>query len=628
ALVSPVLHTDSAGMAHADFPVPQFTGKLRLMAVASQGPRFGSGESATLVRSPILVQSSWPRFAAPRDHFLVPLTVFNNTPRAVAVRLALRVIDGPLALKESSPPTINLAPNGQATRWMEVSAKDDSGVSNVSLSASAGDESYDESVEIPVRPASPEIQIGGYAVATPDKPAEVVVPGGMLKGSERFELKLTPWPSLELPRGLDYLDRYPYGCLEQTTSTLFPLVYLGDIGQQIVPGLFEKKRIDDKVQAGITRLIGMQTSSGGLAMWPAYRDPWPWGTVYAAHFLIEAQNAGHAVPEEFRKSVLAYVRSLLNLSSDDPDVLETQAYACQVLALAGKPERAVMNRLSEVVNAPRPDGSVFPGEARLHLAVAWLAAGRRDLAEGLLPQALPAPREKRSLSGALASPVRDQAILIDTLLAVQPENPALPSLVQRLADSGRAGQWRSTQDTAFAVLALGRYLRQNRKAAPYETAALRQGASLLCDVAGGKPLTWNAGAGANPLVPDSTKLTLQITGKADAKAYIAWLLSGVPLTPQPAADHGMRIRRRLLDERGKPLAANQVHSGDLVQIELSITSPTPLENIAVDDLLPAGLEIENPRLVTTAADVAQRPKDAGPTNLFVDSRVDLRDDRL
>ena len=70
--------------------------------------------------------------------------------------------------------------------------------------------------------------------------------------------------------------------------------------------------------------------------------------------------------------------------------------------------------------------------------------------------------------------MRDRAILVDTLLAVQPDNPAMPALVQQLSDSGRNGQWRSTQDTAFAVLALGRYLRQNKGQSPYETAALQR----------------------------------------------------------------------------------------------------------------------------------------------------------
>jgi uncharacterized protein YfaS (alpha-2-macroglobulin family) len=631
ALMSAVLHTDEMGMAHADFGVPRFTGKLRLMVVTSQGARFGSGQTATLVRSPLLVQSSWPRFAAPGDRFLVPLTVFNNTPADMNASMTLHVGDGPLrfgASADASLPIVKLSADGQATEFVEVTASRDSGVSHVSLIASAGNETYEEDVEIPVRPASPEIQLGGYAVATAEKPAEIVLPGGMLKGTERFQIKVTPWPSLELPRGLDYLDRYPYGCLEQTTSTLFPLAYLSDIGQQIAPGLFEKDRIDGKVQAGITRLIGMQTTNGGLAMWPGYNEPWPWGTVYAAHFLIEAHNAGHVVPEELRKSVLGYVRGLLNVSSDESETLETQAYACYVLALAGKPERAVMSRLSEIVNAPRSDGIEVSGQARLHLAAAWLAAGRRDLAEGLIPQVLPSPRGKRSLSGSLGSPVRDRAILVDTLLAVQPDHPALPALVQQLADSGRAGQWRSTQDTAFAVLALGRYLRQNQKVTPYETAALRDGTTLIEQATSGKPLMWDAGSNGHPIPGDLTTFRIEIAGPAGAKAHVSWLQSGVPLAPQPAADHGMRIRRRLLDERGKPLAADRVRSGDLVQVELSIASETPLEYIAIDDLLPAGLEIENPRLLTTATAETEPPKEGQSPDRFQDSRVDMRDDRL
>ena len=631
SLVTAVLHTNANGLARADFSVPQFTGKLRLMAVASAEQSFGSGQGATLVRSPLLVQSSWPRFAAPGDKFLVPLVVFNNSPDQGDATIALHIADGPLRFGNSrdlSLPGVRMVANAQVIRTIEVTVGEDSGVSHVQLAATMGDERYEEDVELPVRPASPEIQLGGYAVATPDKPAQISLPGGMLGSTAHMEIKITPWPTLQLPQGLDSLERYPYGCLEQTTSTLFPLVYLNDVGQQIAPGLFEKQRVDDKVQVGITRLIGMQTANGGLSMWPAYREPWPWGSVYAAHFLIEAQNAGHPVPGEFRGQLLSYVRSLLNESSDNPDVLETQAYACYVLALAGKPERAVMSRLSEVVNTPRPDGVIIPGQARFHLAAAWLASGRRDLAENLIPQTLPAPREKRSLAGSLGSPVRDRAILVDTLLAVQPENPALPDLVQQLADSGRHGQWRSTQDTAFAMLALGHYLRQNKTTAPYDAAELRLDGKHVGDVTEGKPLSWEAGDKSGPLPQDGAKVAVSITGPSGARAHLSWLQVGVPLKTPPAADHGMKIRRRLLDEHGKPLKANRIQSGDLVQVELSISADTPLEYIAIDDLLPAGLEIENPRLATTAVDVVTPAEAQRKVNMFQDARLDMRDDRL
>jgi len=632
ALISAVLHTDANGDVQANFNVPQFTGKLRVMAVASSDRSFGSGDGAVLVRSPLLVQSSWPRFAAPADKFLVPLVAFNNTPLPADATITMRITDGPLRLgpksqRELTMPSLKLPGNGQSTQLVEVSAGEQCGVSHAVLIANMGGQTYEEETELPVRPASPEVTLGGYATATPKAGAEISLPGGMLDGTARFQLKVTPWPSLQLPQGLEYLERYPYGCLEQTTSTLFPLVYLSDIGGLIAPGVFEKERVASKVQAGITRLIGMQTADGGLAMWPAYREPWPWGSVYACHFLIEARNAGHAVPEEFGDQLLAYLRTLLRQSSDDPEMLETQAYACYVLALAGKPERGVMSRLTEVVNTSRPDGVAPPAQARFHLAAAWLAAGRRDLAEGLIPHALPLPRDKQSLAGTLGSPTRDRAILVDTLLAVQPDHPTLPQLVQQLADAGRHGEWRSTQDTAFAVLALGRYLRQNRAATPYATADLLLDGVHLVDASDGQPLLWEAGDMDHRLPGDGSKLRVRITGAAGATAHLAWLETGVPLKPPPPADHGMKVRQRLLDERGKPLDAIGVHSGDLVQVELTIASQTPLEHVVIDDLLPAGLEIENPRLTTTAPDSAEQPEDRQP-NVFQDARLEMRDDRL
>jgi hypothetical protein len=103
---------------------------------------------------------------------------------------------------------------------------------------------------------------------------------------------------------------------------------------------------------------------------------------------------------------------------------------------------------------------------------------------------------------------------------------------------------------------------------------------------------------------------------------------GVPLKPPPSADHALTVRRRFLNEKGQPLAANRVQSGDLVQVELSIASDTSLDHLVIEDLLPAGLEIENPRLKTNAADAAAPPPDAQFVNRFADARLDVRDDRL
>jgi uncharacterized protein YfaS (alpha-2-macroglobulin family) len=625
AMVNNVIRTDENGDARTSFSLPQFVGQLRVMAVAHAQDKFGDADAHTLVRSPLLVQSSWPRFVAPGDAFTVTLTAFNNSSSSGEVNLSANAVDDAPLLRfvDSNQPPAQLGPimiraGGQSTQILNVIANRACGVAHVHLVATLDSERFEETVEIPVRPASPVITTGGYAVATPDHPAALSQPTGFLPGTDHFEVRVTPFPSLQLPQGLDYLERYPYGCAEQTTSTLFPLVYLSDIGQQIAPGVFAKERVDDKIHAGIIRLLGMQTADGGVAMWQGGRTPWPWASVYVAHFVVEAQNAGHDIPEDFRTHLMTYVRNLLNHSTDQSDELETQAYAAYVLALAGKPDRAAMDRIGEIVNKPQYDCP----QARFHLAAAWVAAGRRDRAGNLLPTTIPPLRNTRQLAGNVGSAVRERAILLSTLLMVDPDRADLPALAQQLADAGKNGQWRSTQDTAFAVMALGRYLRQCKAAANYDTAQLIQGAARLASAGAGESLNWIAPT----TQPASESPQLQITGPEEAKAYVAWLSNGVPTTAPADADNGLKIRRRFLDERGKPIEHNTVRSGDLVQVELSVESSTPLENIVVEDLLPAGLEIENPRLETSAKDTTEGAKQSAPS--FNVGHIDMRDDRM
>jgi uncharacterized protein YfaS (alpha-2-macroglobulin family) len=618
ALVSNIIRTDENGEAMTSFSLPQFAGQLRISAIGHARAEFGSADSHTFVRSPLLVQASWPRFIAPGDLFSVTLTAFNNSPDSGTVDLHPEVLDQPALIHFANtiPPTM-LRAGAQTTQVLNVTTDRACGVAHVRLVATMNSERFEETVEIPIRPANPTITTGGFAIATPDSPAKAAIPTSFLPGTRRFEIRATPFPSLELPQGLDYLERYPYGCAEQTTSTLFPLVYLSDIGAQIAPGVFSKDRVDDKVRAGIIRLLGMQTADGGIAMWPGERSAWPWVSVYAAHFLIEAQNAGHDVPEDLRAHLMAYVRNLLNQSTDDPDELQTQAYACYVLALAGKPDRAAMDRIGELLNRPKANCP----QARFHLAAAWVATGRRDRAANLIPNVLPPDRSGRQLAGNIGSAVRDRAIILSTLLTVDPNRPDLPALAQQLADAGKKGQWRSTQDTAFAVMALGQYLRQVKPAAPYDSAELVAGAARLANAGAGESIDWVAPA----TQPSSDSPQLNIAGPAGAKAYLSWLATGVPTDSPPASDSGIKIRRQFLAESGKPVNRNTVHSGDLVQVELSVESDSALDNVVIEDLLPAGLEIENPRLDTTAKDTTDGAK---APDSFQANRTDMRDDRM
>ena len=646
SLISQVLHTDDSGVARTEFAVPEFTGGLRIMAVTHAGQMFGSAERSAVVRSPLLVQSSLPRFAAPGDRFHVPLVIFNNTDAPGDVQLRVELLGGgpmqtstgaaaggPLVFSSTSastlePPALHVPAGGQAVTAFEMTALPAVGVARIRILATMGAERFEENIELPVRPASPMISRGGYAAVTPQQPLKLQIPGGMLAGTQSLNISVTAWPTLELPTGLEYLERYPYGCMEQTVSTCFPLIYLSDIGQRIAPGVFERQRVAYKVQSGIHRLIAAQTADGGLGAWPGSGQSWPWASVYAAHFIVEAEAAGHPVPDDFSRHLLAYVRKLLDRADDDGNLLETQAYACYVLALTGKAPRTAIARLMELTNE---SASAAPSEyapqrqqTRFLLALAQLHAGRRDLADSLLPAAPPLPRQTRQLDGNLGSPVRDRALAVLAMLSIKPDHPALPALVQQLADVGRDRRWLSTQDAAFAVMAIGRYLRQLEGAAAYDTAELSSATRTLAAVADGSALVYSVGAGEAAALMDQP-LQLRIAGPATARGHVTWLQSGVPLGAPENADNGLKIRRRYLREDGSLIGAS-VRSGDLLRVELSIEGAPNTRNIAIEDLLPAGLEIENPRLISAASD-PQAGARGGPA-IFSGARLDMRDDRL
>ncbi len=627
ALWSGVVHADAAGRAHVELPLPSgFSGLVRVMAVADHGAASGSVDRHVIVRAPVVLQTSWPRFAAPGDRFTVPVTVFNRTAAdgVAEISITLDAVDahgvgGPLAV-ESPTTAARIISGHDATVNIPIEALRRCGVAHARITATIGAESAVDEVELPVRPASPEMTFGDEAEAAPGRPVAAALGPDLLPGSVTLEATVGPHPSLSLPRGLDYLYRYPYGCAEQTVSACFPLIYLRDLGEAIAPGMFAPAGIAEHLRVGIQRLQFLQTDGGGIATWPNDREAWPWGTVYAAHFLIEARAAGAAVPEEFLARVLAYVRRI----GDRNDVawIETQCYATYVLALAGKPDHAAMHRLESALRAHErsPAAAAFassnPGPScRFHLSAAWLACGRRDLAIALIPDHLPDPRSDRHLDGDLASPVRDLAVLLSTLCDVMPDHPALPRLARELSDRR---QWRSTQDTAFAVLALGKYLRKQAASPPCASMRLRIDGLSVAESAESAERSGSAVATSlawHGVVGRALEATVE--GSAEARAWVSWLATGVPMTPPADADHGIAVTRTWTREDGTPLGKRLV-SGDLVLVTLRASSAIARDNIVLEDLLPAGFEVENPRLAGSAA--------AGQSAPWL--RVDMRDDRV
>ncbi len=581
ALWSGVVRSGADGLARATFTVPEsFAGSLRVMVVAVHGARSGAAAQPLPVRSPVLVQASLPRFLAPSDRCHVPVTVFNQGEAGTAI--VESSIDGVGTISPARQ-EISIAARGSAVVWVDLDAGSAPGRLGFSVTASIGNERHRERTDLPVRPAAGVVTVGGAELVEPGRPLTLNPATRFLAGGfHEADLRVDPLPALGIPQGIDRLVRYPYGCAEQTISTCLGLIS----APAFLPASWQdggRAAVAERLASGFARLEGMATHDGGLGMWPGERMAWPWASVLGAHLCHETKVAGFPVPEHLREHLLRYCRNLLRRT--DADLLATRCYAAHILALHGEPQPAVLDRLALEAKAQKNP----PPECTLHLALAWQAIGNRARAATLLPTTF-GVRAGRADGGDCGSPVRDRALAVLALLAIDQQRPDQHRLAREL---DQPDQWLNTQDLVWAVLALGRY-RAAIVPVPFTSVGLTGADGNILGSGTATGLRWHGAT-----LPAGAQV--RVDGPTGARGYLAWTASGIPLEPPKPCTEGLSIARQWSKR------PDRIRSGELVEIRLEIRSVGGLarRNLVVEDLLPAGCEIENPRLGTSAAQSAQ-----------------------
>lgn len=589
--------TDAAGRATVSFEVPEFTGQLRLMAVAVDRERFAAADRQVAVVRPLVVQSSLPRFLAPNDRCSVPVQIMNETGQGgeAAVRLSCA---GPLSLDDGGISALRriVLEKGAVTNIAFVlAARPAPGKATCRIEVTMAGERFEEETELAVRPPAGRGILAGTGRAAPGETVAIDVPVRWLEPTGETDIWLASLPAVQLGGSLDYLLDYPYGCLEQTVSQSFPLLYLAELSGQTHPGWVGRGEVECFVQSGIQRILSMQRGDGGFSLWPG-GEAYDWGAIYAAHFLIEAVKAGYKVPEERIQAACNYLEGWMarRVSSaeaaQDADDFHNRAYACYVLARAGRPQSGWMIRLRE-------QEAKLDRDTRAYLAAALIAAGKRREGAAVLGSVATdaAVRTARQAGGSLRSGVKEDAVLLTAWLEADPENAAIPGLVRRLELGREDGRWTTTQENAAALMALGKYCRL--LAGDRKTIAGRVAWQGL------KP---RAFSGCNEHHASFWSLSggrLELTNSGAGPIYYYWKSEGVPADGKlPEEDRGLRVRRAFLDLAGKPLDPEKLSQGELVVVGVTLDAGAEqLANIVVEDLLPAGLEIENVNLKTSEA---------------------------
>ena len=609
---------DAGGRTKVRFSIPEFTGRLRVMAVAAGSSRFGAAQSHVTVKRDLVVLSSLPRFLAPGDTCSLPVRVFNESGTNLTVRAVVDCVDG--FTVDPRAGTNAVAAGQQSLFDFSLRAGNAAGVGRLVLRVEGNGIEYEEDFELPVRPASPRITRSGYGSLNPGEDAVVCLPRNWLPGTGQEWLWCSALPDLRLQGGLNYLLQYPYGCLEQTTSRSFPLLHLAAIAAKLCPASVPAGGVREYAGAGIRRILSMQLGSGGFGYWPRSDTLYRWGSLYATHFLVEAQREGHEVPEPQLDLALAFVSGML-----EPDRQERRstresrddlrAYAAYILSLAGKPPHGWIARLRE-------KAAGLNATPRLHVAGALAASGKRREAGELMRVYGIAAAESaaREVSGTLSSGPRNLAIQLSVWLDIDPGDPFVPLLVRRLEGAMNEGRWHNTQDNAMAVLALGKYCRHVQG----ETGSF-SGVASWEDPDG--QVSHNLRNGKEQRF-DTTRATdgeIALRNTGETTLYYAWSSAGIVEDGSVRhEDRQLAVRREWLDLEGEPLATDVFTQGQMVVIGLVVdTQGEALDNLVIEDLLPAGLEVENASLKTSQVVPWIKARQGCPVR-----HVDVRDDRV
>jgi hypothetical protein len=434
----------------------------------------------------------------------------------------------------------------------------------------------------------------------------------------RLEIDTAPSLAAGLIEGLRFLTGFPYGCVEQTMSRFLPTVLVAQTLQKLkLSNPQIEAELPQQVEAGLRRLYRFQRYDGGWGWWEGDESS-AFQTAYVVYGLLQARKAGFAVDQERLRRGAEWLRTPLVETQN----LDLKVYIAYVLTEYGEGDvalaRALLDRQAQLAPYSR---------AYLALTLAKLGdeASARAIVDDLVRQAVVTETtahwtEERADWELMTSDGRTTALVLQALLAVDPENPLVPKAVRWLMNRRLGGYWRTTQETAAVIIALTEYLaRTGELEARFEYAVRVNGQVVDQVKVTPENVAQHHKLEVRDLQPGGNEVRIEVTG--EGTVYFATTLRYVLPRDHIAADRsaqGLLVRREYLDpETGEPVT--HVGVGDLVKVRLTVEAPQDFWYMQIEDPLPAGTEAVNFTLQTTGF--------RGLEPQYLWSRPELRDEK-
>lgn len=585
--------------------MPQYIGSVKTMVVASSDNAYGNAEIVTPVKQPLMVLATLPRVAGPKEKMKVPVNVFTLDKNIEKVDIQIEAT-GTLELIGTNKKSVKFSGTGDKIVFFDIQAKETLGNGRVKVKVKSGkvESSYD--VQLEVIPRNPIItDVSNKVVAANENWSMGYEPIGIL-GENRGVLEVSSLPPLNIDKRLNYLIRYPHGCIEQTVSSVFAQLLVGNLTEINDE---RKSQIQNNVEAGISRLKSFHLPSGGFSYWPGNDYHNFWGSNYAGHFLLEARKAGYVIPEAIVANWIKFQTKEANNwgpLSDDNNTDLIQAYRLYTLALGGSPALGAMNRMKENPKIRK--------EAKIRLASAYALAGFKNEGEDMLKNLADNDSTYRHNYDrySYGSETRDQAMIMETYLDLGNEEKAFEILMAIAKEMGDNTKWMSTQTTAYCFIAISKYASQFELDENTKVGVKVNDQEVKIDN--------DKFINQVTLEDADNPKNIQLTNQGSSPVFVSLIRSGIPIEgADESTSRNLTINVRYEKLDGTPVNESSLNQGVNFKAIINISNPGlkgDYSDLALTQIFPSGWEIINTRL-----------DESEELNESVDY-MDIRDDRV
>lgn len=576
ALFSGLVKVGAGGLTQIPLDIPDFNGELRLMAVVLSDKKVGEASRPLTVRDAVVADLILPRFLAPGDKAAAALDL-NNVEGANGAYTATVTTSGPVGFDtgNSHSETRTLA-RGQSALVPFVLDGRDLGIATISLTLTGpGGYRVQRSWQIEVRAPQLDTVRDDIAPLGPHQSftANAALVANIVPSTLTTALNVSAAHGYsDVPGLLRWLDKYPYGCIEQTTSRAMPLLYFNDLAG--MAGITKDQALPQRLQDSVDNVLDMQNFAGDFGMWGPGADADPWLSVFALDFLAQAKDKGYVVPNDALKRGASWLRQTASSDSNDDDV---RAYAFYVLAHMGQVNLSDLRYFSDTRGG---DWNTAVAAALTGAAAAQAGdRSRATYAFGRARDIIMAANPLTYSRDDYGSYVRDLAAT--TALAMEGGDAEIvPALMKRAETIDMGLNSTTTQEKAWMLRAAYQLTRQK---------------TPLTILVNGRPA--QPRDGAVRLVPSLAQLAagITLTNAGDAGVWRETSLQGTPSAPLPADANGLTIKKTVWTLSGQPADLTAVRQNDRLMIVIEGQMDNAFyHQMAALDLLPAGLEIEMP----------------------------------